>query len=88
MVLKMVRPDSKGRVTLGAIAKGISSFSIRQERNGTIVLQPFVEIPAREKWLFGNTSASQKVQTGLDQAKNRELVDKGSFSKFADNEIG
>ena len=69
------------------IAKGISSFSMHQEPNGTVILKPFVEIPVKEKWLFENSSALQKVRTGLGQGKNKELVDKGSFSQFSDDEI-
>ncbi|HAU4159336.1 TPA: hypothetical protein ACPHXU_001637 [Legionella anisa] len=87
MTAKMLRPDAKGRITLGSIARGISGYSMHQEPNGTVILKPFVEIPVKEKWLFENTSALQKVRTGLAQAKNKELVDKGSFSHFSDDEI-
>lgn len=87
MTTKMLRPDTKGRITLGSIAKGISGYSVHQEPNGTVILKPFVEIPIKEKWLFENTSALQKVRTGLTQAKNKELIDKGSFSQFSDDEI-
>ena len=87
MTAKMLRPDAKGRITLGSIARGISGYSMHQEPNGTVILKPFVEIPVKEKWLFENTSALQKVRTGLAQAKNEELVDKGRFSHFSDDEI-
>ncbi|CZO60809.1 hypothetical protein SCO11_01870 [Legionella pneumophila serogroup 1] len=87
MTVKMLRPDSKGRISLGSIAKGISGFSMHQEPDGKVILEPFVEIPAKEKWLFENTAALQKVQTGLVQAKNGLLIDKGSFSQFADDKI-
>jgi hypothetical protein len=87
MSAKMLRPDSKGRITLGSITKGISGYAMHQESNGTVILKPFVEIPIKEKWLFENTSALHKVRTGLTQAKNKELIDKGSFSQFSDDEI-
>ncbi len=87
MTTKMLRPDSKGRITLGSIASGISGYVMHQKPNGTVILEPFIEIPVKEKWLFENTSALQKVKTGLTQAKNKELLDKGSFSQFADDEI-
>lgn len=83
----MLRPDSKGRITLGSITKGISGYAMHKKPNGTLILEPFVEIPVKEKWLFENSSALQKVQTGLAQAKNKDLVDKGSFADFSDDEI-
>ncbi len=83
----MLRPDAKGRISLGTLAKGISGFSIHQEKNGNIVLEPFVEIQANEKWLFDNKYALNKVKTGLEQAKKGALVDKGSFSQFANDDI-
>ena len=86
MPIKMLRPDSKGRITLGTLAKGISGFSMRQEPNGTVILEPFVEIPINEKWLFDNTVALNKVRTGLEQLKKHQLIDRGSFSEFANEE--
>lgn len=85
--MKMLRPDAKGRITLGVLARGISGYSVHQEANGTVILVPFVEIPAQEKWLFNNTSALQKVKLGLEQAKNSLLIDKGSFSQFTDDSV-
>ena len=87
MFTKMLRPDSKGRISLGVLTKGISGFSMHQEQNGRIVLEPFVEIPANETWLFENTSALSKVRKGLEQAKHGALVDKGGFSQFTEDEI-
>jgi hypothetical protein len=42
-----VRPDAKGRIALGALAKGVSSFRVHQE-NGRLILEPYVEIPIHE----------------------------------------
>jgi hypothetical protein len=85
--MKMLRPDSKGRISLGVLTKGISGFSMHQEKDGKIILEPFIEIPANEKWLFNNVGALSKVKTGIEQAKNGLLVDKGSFSQFSEDEI-
>lgn len=87
MKTKALRPDSKGRISLGRLAKGVSSYAVHQEKNGTIVLEPFVEIPAKEKWLFDNKTALKQVKTGLEQAKAGKLVKRGSFAKYADDEI-
>lgn len=87
MAMKMLRPDSKGRISLGVLTKGVSGFSVHRERDGKIILIPFIEIPAKESWLFENKSALGKVRKGLEQAKKGKLVDKGNFSQFADDEI-
>lgn len=87
MKSKALRPDSKGRISLGRLAKGVSSYAVYQEKNGTIVLEPFVEIPAKEKWLFDNKVALKQVKNGLEQAQAGKLVKRESFAKYADDEI-
>ena len=82
---KRLAPDSKGRITLGKLAKGVSSYSINKQKNGCILLEPFVEIPAQEKWLFENEVALNKVKTGLKQA-NEDLIDNGDFSQYIDDQ--
>ena len=42
MTARMLRPDSKGRITLGAIARGISGYAMHRESNGNLILEPFV----------------------------------------------
>lgn len=63
-----LRPDSKGRVTLGKLAEGVSSFHAYPQDDGKIILEPYAEIPAKEKWLFQNKKAIKKVLEGLDQS--------------------
>jgi hypothetical protein len=60
--MKMVRPDSNGRITLGHLADN-------------------------EKWLFANKSALNQVKRGLKDAKEGRLKKRGSFAKYADDEI-
>jgi hypothetical protein len=82
-----LRPDAKGRINLGKLAQGISSFRVRRTEDGSIILEPFSEIPAREKWLFDNKTALGAVNGGLKQAaagQNRSL---GSFAQYADEDI-
>ncbi len=76
-----LRPDSKGRVTLGKLAEGISSFHARQEKDGSIVLVPFVEIPLRESWLFKNPEALESVRRGLAESAAGRVTSRGSFKK-------
>lgn len=81
-VLKTVRPDPKGRITLGNLASGISKFNVLQDKQNRIILIPFVEIPAQEKWLFANKSAMQQVQQGLKDSAAGNTEDLGSFSQY------
>ena len=55
--LHIVRPDAKGRITLGQLAVGVSSFAIHIDKHHRIILEPFAEIPAKEKWLYQNKEA-------------------------------
>lgn len=78
-----VRPDSKGRVTLSKLAEGISSFNVSKDGQGRLLLEPMVEIPAPEKWLFENQEALASVRRGLADAKVRRVKSLGSFAKYA-----
>ena len=87
-VTQQIRPDAKGRINLGKLAQGVSSFHVHKTEEGNIVLEPYAEIPAREKWLFENTSALGAVKTGLDQAAAGETASLGSFAEYVDEDIG
>lgn len=78
-----VRPDAKGRVTLSKLANGISSFNVSRDEDGRLLLEPMVEIPAREKWLYENKEAIACVRRGLADAKAGRVKSLGSFAKFA-----
>ncbi|HLB55947.1 MAG TPA: hypothetical protein VJK30_01255 [Coxiellaceae bacterium] len=77
---KIVRPDAKGRVNLGALPAGISGFKLTTDKDGRFILEPLTEIPAREKWIFENPKLLSKVQKGLKDAVGRKLT-KMEFSK-------
>lgn len=67
-----VRPDRKGRVTLGKLAANVSSYLVRVDRQGQILLEPFTEIPARERWRFENRlSRSNITREVADAAAGR-----------------
>jgi hypothetical protein len=78
-----LRPDSKGRITLGKLADGVSSYRARRQKDGTIILEPFVEIPADERWLYENPQALAAVKRGLADSKAGRLTSLGSFKKYA-----
>ena len=77
-----LRPDSKGRITLGKLADGVSSYRARKQADGKIVLEPFIEIPADERWLWENKEALKNVMKGIEDAKAGRLVSLGSFKKY------
>jgi hypothetical protein len=77
-----LRPDAKGRITLGKLAEGVSSYRARRQKDGKIVLEPFVEIPAEERWLWENKEALASVKQGKADAKAGRLVSLGSFKKY------
>ena len=83
-----VRPDSKGRITLGKFAVGVSSFLISEQPDGGFLLEPMVEIPAREKWLIQNKQALESVKRGISQSASGNVKSRGSFAKFADENDG
>ena len=87
MSLKIVRPDSKGRVTLGILANGVSGYVVTETEDHKLILEPYVEIPAREKWLFENKQALKQLKQGIEQAASGDLSDAGSFAKFLDDDI-
>ena len=80
------RLDSKGRITLGKLAEGVSSFRATRQSDGKIILEPYVEIPAREVWLYKNPEALTIVEEGLRQSASGEAFYLGDFSQFADEE--
>lgn len=86
-VMQQLRPDSKGRISLGKLAEGVSSFHARRMEDGSIILEPFTEIPAREKWLFDNPAALNAVKAGLSQAVAGKARALGSFAQYADEAL-
>ncbi|MEE4272490.1 MAG: hypothetical protein V2I67_12500 [Thermoanaerobaculales bacterium] len=82
---KVLRPDSKGRICLGKLAEGVSSFRVSVDECQRIVLEPYAEIPATEKWLFESPDARGSVRRGLMDAAEGRVADRGSFSKYDDD---
>jgi len=63
----ILRPDSKGRLNLGELAKGVSSYRVRKEEDGKLTLIPFAEIPFSEKWIFEDPAILEKIKIHLNQ---------------------
>lgn len=86
-IIQQLRPDAKGRINLGKLAYGVSSFHAHRMEDGRIILEPFTEIPAREKWLFDNPAALNAVKAGLNQAASGETREIGSFAQYVNEDI-
>ena len=64
--------DGRQRVTLGDLVKDIRRVRVYRNARGELLLQPVMEIPAAEVWLFQNPEALTTVKKGLgDAAKGR-----------------
>jgi hypothetical protein len=81
---RILRPDAKGRIFLGKLAEGVSSYHAYMDKDHRIILEPFTEIPLREKWLFENQQAYESVQRGLEDSNTGVLKGKGTFSRYLD----
>lgn len=79
------RPDAKGRITLGKLADGISSYRGHREKDGSIVLRPYVEIPASEHWIFKNPEALASLKGGVADVAAGRVVSRGSFAKHLED---
>ena len=80
-----VRPDAKGRITLGKLAEGLSGFKVTKNSDGSFHLLPLKEIPERELWLYRNPEAMAAVLEGLADSKAGRVHDLGSFAKYLED---
>lgn len=77
-----VKVDSRNRITLTRASKNLSAMYKISTRGNTIVLEPVIEIPEREAWLFKpeNKHILDRVKKGL---KEGGTIDLGSFKKYS-----
>ena len=86
-VYKSLRPDAKGRIPLGLVlTKGVSSFRMYVDPKNRIILEPRVEIPADEKWLFENNDVAASLRRGLADSAAGRVKKLGRFKKYLDND--
>jgi hypothetical protein len=73
--------DSKKRVSLTKLLPPGNIRSVRAYTDGPrIVLEPMMEVPVGEAWLFKNKDSLKKVLIGLSQ---KGSIKRGSFAKYA-----
>jgi hypothetical protein len=58
-------------------------YHIYSNKVGQIILDPQVTIPVSEAWLFENKNALDSVDRGMAEAAKGQLIDRGSFAKYA-----
>ena len=66
--------DDRNRLTLGDLFGGYKRVRLYRNDRGELFLQPTVEIPASELWLFQNREALNAVNTGLKDASEGNIV--------------
>ena len=79
--------DSLQRVSLTRLLskeerKLFSSFRAYKEPDGRIVLEPLVEVPAKEHWIYKNPAALASLMKGMEDAKAGRIKERGSFAKY------
>jgi len=73
--------DSRKRISLTKLLPDGRCSSVRAyKEDDRIILEPMVEIPAREAWLYENKDAVEKVSKGLSE---KGTIRRGSFAKYA-----
>ncbi len=88
-VARGIKPDSKKRVGLGKALKGVDedvTYHVFRNSLGQIVLDPEINIPASEIWLYRNKKALASVVRGLEQSAQGKTRSRGSFAKFLEDE--
>lgn len=86
VVKESIRPDERGRITLGRALKA-KSYRVMVNDTGQILLDPVATISERELWLWQNPAALASVQRGIEQSGAGCGRDLGDFSQYADLEI-
>jgi len=85
-IANILRPDAKGRISLGKLAQGVSGFKVHQDEVHRIILIPLVEIPAREQWLLKNKEALSSLKESIKQSEKGQVESLGSFSAYLNDE--
>lgn len=65
--------DERNRLTIGELIKGSKRVRLYKNDRGEVLLQPIVEIPASEVWLFQNKESFESVKKGLKDASEGKI---------------
>lgn len=92
-IAKRLRERSKIRINLDArkrvsLVKFLSDPKIHSviayQEGNKIILEPMVEIPAYEAWIYEDPKIIGNIREGLKQAKEGKVRSLGSFAQYAD----
>lgn len=65
----ILRPDSKGKLNIGELAQGVSSYRVVISENGILTLYPYAEVPFSDRWIFEDKELLEKFKN--DNKKNK-----------------
>jgi hypothetical protein len=65
--------DERNRLTLGELMRGYKRVRLYKNERGEILLQPVVEVPASELWLYQNRNAMESVIKGIKDASEDKI---------------
>ncbi len=82
-----VNMDNKHRICLNRVLskeerETFSSFRIYRE-GGKIVLEPIMEFPTQDHWIYKNPEALASLMRGIKDAEEGRMHDLGSFAQYA-----
>lgn len=85
-----VNMDMKQRICLTRLLtkeerENFSTFRIYRD-GGKIILEPVVEIPEKDHWIYKNPDALASLMKGIKDAEEGKLHDLGSFAKYAEDD--
>lgn len=64
----ILRTDSKGKINIGELAHGVSSYRVVISENSVLTLFPYAEVPFSDKWIFEDKELLEKFKN--DNKKN------------------
>jgi len=80
--------DARKRVCLAKLLPDYDISSLKAHVEGDkIILEPMAEIPAHELWIYENPQILNDIREGLRDSKEGRVHKKGSFAKYADDDI-
>lgn len=85
-----VNMDMKQRICLTRLLtkeerENFSTFRIYRD-GGKIILEPVIEIPEKDHWIYKNPDALASLMKGIKDAEEGKLHDLGSFAKYAEDD--
>lgn len=83
---RTVNMDDKQRVSLARILskeEKENHYPFRIYREGAkIILEPVIEVPAKDHWIYENPDALASLMKGIKDAEDGKLYDLGSFAQY------